>query len=89
MAGKDNWLLSNKMWLNWTALNDGKRINYNNKYYTKPKDGELLKKHLYMIKNKNDEVRRQKRIKADGTDKRKRYQVKCEDGIDRVKDHPS
>jgi hypothetical protein len=42
-----------------------------------------------MIKNKNNEARRQKRLEADGTDKRKRSRVKYEDGIDRVKDHPS
>jgi hypothetical protein len=89
MAGKDNWLLSNKTWLNWMALSNGNRISYNNKYHTKPKDGELLKKHHNMIKNKNNEARRQKRLKTDGTDKQKRSQVKYEDEIDRVKDHPS
>jgi hypothetical protein len=70
MAGKDNWLLSNKTWLIWTALDDGNRIKYNNNFFTKPKDGELLKKHFYMIKNKNNEAR-QKRLKSDGTGRKR------------------
>jgi hypothetical protein len=54
MAGKDNWLLSNKTWLKWTALNDGGSLKYNRIFFTNPKDGERLKKYIYTMKKHNN-----------------------------------
>ncbi len=64
-------------------------LKFNNSSFTKPKDGERLQNRILGVKKRKDEAlrKRNKKIAADGIG-RKRFQLKYEDGIDRVKDHP-
>jgi hypothetical protein len=50
MGDPGKWLISNKTWLKWLALDDGGMMKYNYLTFSKPKDVERLKNHILMIK---------------------------------------